>query len=117
MIISDISAPLVEGVSFRDSFVAQFKKLPPCTDPNVLRVFLAREPFDDFYLIVLDNGQTEELDDPETRAWLKARGADEDLINASITQAWNFKSAMLHIKNPIAPKQEFRPEAPRLTLV
>lgn len=116
-LISDIMVPFGEGASIKDSLLAQHKKMLPCTDPNVLRVFLVREPFDDFYTIVLDNGQTEELDDTETRQWLADHGADEDLINKGVTQAWNFKSALLHIKNPIQPKQVFRPEAPKLNLV
>lgn len=116
-IISDIAMPFAEGVSIRETLLAQHKLLPPCTDPNVLRVFLIREPFDEFYLLVLDNGQTEELDEHETRAWLAEHGAEEELINKGVTQAWNFKSALIHIKNPVQPRQQFRPEAPKLNLV
>lgn len=117
MIISDITLPFAEGVSIKEALLAQHKKFPPNTQPNTLRVFIVREPFDDFYTLVLDNGQTEEFDEGDTRAWLEQRGADEDLINKAVTQAWNFKSALIHIKNPIIQKQEFRPEAPKLDLI
>lgn len=116
-IISDIMVPFAEGASIKESLLAQHKMLPPCADPNVLRVFIVRAPFDDFYDLVLDNGQTEELEDAEARQWLQERGADEDLINKAITQAWNFKSALIHIRNPIMPRQPVRPESPRLNLV
>lgn len=117
MIITDISAPLNLGQPIREALLAQHKFLPPCTDKTVLRVFVIREPFDDMFLLVLDDGQTEELEDAETRQWLADRGASEDLINEGLTQAWNFKSALLHIKNPIRIRTEVRPETPRLNLL
>lgn len=116
-IISDIAIPFADGISIKESLLAQHKHLPPNTEPNTMRVFIVREPFDDFYNLVLDNGQTEELDEDATRLWLAERGADEELVNKVITQAWNFKSAICIIKNPVTPRQVFRPEAPKLTLV
>ncbi|MGV0949166.1 MAG: hypothetical protein ACOYB3_00745 [Azonexus sp.] len=116
-ILSDITVPFAEGLSIKENLLAQHRFFPPNDKPNTLRVFIVREPFDDFYHLVLDNGQTEELDEEATRIWLEERGAGEDLINAGITQAWNFKSALIHIKNPTIPKQPFRPEAPKLNLV
>ena len=115
--ISDIAVPFSEGASIKDTLLAQHRMLPPNAEPNSLRVFIVREPFDDFYNLVLDNGQTEELDEETARLWLSERGADEDLVNRVITQAWNFKSAICLIKNPVLPKTVFRPEAPKLTLV
>lgn len=117
MIISDITVPFAEGVSIKESLIAQHRKLPPNTVQNTLRVFIVREPFDDFYTLVLDNGQTEEFDEEGAREWLANRGADEELINQSITQAWNFKSAIILIRNPIVLRQEFRPEAPKLDII
>lgn len=116
-IISDIAVPFGAGLTIKESLLAQHRFLPPNNVPNTLRVFIVREPFDDFYTMVLDNGQTEEMDEEGTRIWLAERGADDDLVDAAITQAWNFKSALVTIKNPIIPKQQFRPEAPQLTLV
>jgi hypothetical protein len=117
MLISDIAVPFSTGLSIKENLLAQHRLLPQNTEPNSIRVFIVREPFDDFYTLVLDNGQTEELDDEGTRAWLAERGASEDLINKSVTQAWNFKSAILLIRNPTSPKQQFRPEAPKLNLI
>lgn len=117
MIISDIALPFAEGASIKEALLAQHKKFPPNDVPNSLRIFIVREPFDDFYTMVMDNGQTEEFDEDGTREWLIERGADEDLMNKAIIQAWNFKSAILHIHNPKSPKQSFRPEAPKLNLV
>lgn len=116
-VLSDIAVPFAEGLSIKDSLLAQHRHFPPNTEPNTLRVFIVREPFDDFYNLVMDSGQTEELDEEAARIWLSERGADEDLVNSAITQAWNFKSAICLIRNPIIPKQSYRPEAPKLTLV
>lgn len=116
-IISDIAMPFVEGISIKENLLAQHKHLPPNTVPNSLRVFIVREPFDEFYTMVLDNGQTEEHDDEGTRNWLTERGCDEELMNKALVQAWNFKSALLVIRNPKVPKQTFRPEAPKLNLI
>lgn len=112
--ISDITVPFAEGLSIRDRFLAHIKTIPPNTEPNTLRVFLVREPFDDYYMIILDNGQSEELEDEDVRAWLSMRGADEDLISRAITQAWNFYSAMVIIKNPKTPKLVYDPLDPVL---
>jgi hypothetical protein len=117
VIISDIAMPFAEGASMKDILLAKHKTFPPNDVPNSLRVFIVREPFDDFYTMVLDSGQTEEFDEDGTREWLLERGAEEELVNKAITQAWNFKSAILLIRNPVTVQHSFRPEAPQLTIV
>lgn len=112
MVITDITVPFVEGATIKERILARIAKLPANTVPNTLRVFLVREPFDDFYQIVLDGGQSEELEEPETRDWLAAHGADEELIHKAITQAWNFYSAAILIKNPKFPKSLTDPLVP-----
>jgi hypothetical protein len=114
--ISDIALPFAEGESIRDRFLKQIKTLPPNNVPNTLRVFLVREPFDDYYLIVQDDGKSEELEEDAVRQWLADRGAEEELIQKSVDQAWNFYSAMVTIKNPRTPSKALAdPLAPLLS--
>lgn len=114
--ISDIALPFVDGITVRERFVKQIRTLPPNNVPNTLRVFLVREPFDDYYLIMQDDGKSEELEEDDVRQWLKDRGADEELIQRSVDQAWNFYSAMVTITNPKTPSKALEdPLAPRLS--
>jgi len=114
--ISDITVPFVEGITIRERLLRQIKTLPPNNQPNTLRVFLVREPFDSYYLIVQDDGKSEELEEDDVRTWLKDRGADEELIQKSVDQTWNFYSAMVTIKNPRTPsKLQQDPLAPHLS--
>ena len=114
--ISDIAVPFVDGATVRERFLRQIKTLPPNDKPNTLRVFLVREPFDDFYLILQDDGKSEELEEDDVRQWLKDHGAEEELVQRSVDQAWNFYSAMVHIKNPKTPSKALAdPLAPRLS--
>ena len=112
MVISDITVPFVDGLSIKQRLLAKIATLPPNTVPNTLRVFLVREPFDDFYQIVLDGGRSEELEEEATREWLIAHGAHEDLVQKAITQAWNFYSAAIMIPNPRFPKELTDPLVP-----
>jgi hypothetical protein len=114
--ISDIAVPFVDGITVRERFIKQIKTLPPNDKPNTMRVFLVREPFDDFYLIMQDDGKSEELEEDDVRQWLKDHGAEEELIQKSVDQAWNFYSAMVIIKNPKTPsKTLLDPLAPNLS--
>jgi hypothetical protein len=114
--ISDIAVPFVDGTTVRERILRQIKALPPHNVPNTLRVFLVREPFDDFYLIVQDDGKSEELEEDDVRQWLKDRGADEELVQKSVDQTWNFYSAQVIIKNPRTPSKALEdPLAPRLS--
>jgi hypothetical protein len=124
--ISDIGVPFIEGVSVRERFVAAIAAIPRNTIPNTLQVFLVREPFDDFYLLIYDkpaddsplgkaDRQSEELEDAEVRQWLEDHGATEDQIQKSVVQAWNFYSSMVTIVNPKTPKTLPDPIAPQIT--
>jgi hypothetical protein len=114
-IVSDIGVPFSTGQqSVRERFLAKIKLMPPNTEPNTIRVFLVREPFDDFYLIVMDDGKSEELEEDDVRKWLTERGADEDLVQRSVDQAWNFYSAAVIIRNPRTPPKVYDPVAPNI---
>lgn len=114
--ISDITVPFAEGQSVRDRFLDAIKTLPPNDVPNSMVVYLVREPFDDFYLIVQENGRSEELEEDGVRQWLADRGAGEELIQRSVDQAWNFYSARVLIMNPRTPaKVLLDPLAPNLS--
>jgi len=114
-VIGDIGLGVTEMPSLKDRMLALHRTLPPNDVPNSLRVFIVREPFDEYYTLVLDNGYTEEFEDLETRAWLGARGADEELVNKVMTQAWNFYRALCIIKNPKPVVESQSPLAPRIT--
>ena len=113
-IISDITLPFVQGQTIRDRFLAKAKAAPPNTVPNSLRVFLIREPFDDFYLIYLDDGKSEEMEEMDVRQWMADRGAEEDLIDRAVNQARNFYSASVIIPNPRTPPKIFDPVEPNI---
>lgn len=113
-IISDITTPLVQAQSIRERFLARAQAAPPNTIPNSLRVWLIREPFDDFYLVYLDDGKSEELEELDVRKWLADRGAEEELVQRSVDQAWNFYSACVIIPNPRTPPKVFDPVEPNI---
>ena len=114
-VIGDIGLGISEVSSLKEQILAERLSMPPNDIPNSLRVFVAREPFDDFFTLVMDNGHSEELEDQEARDWLKSRGANEELIQKTITQAWNFYRAVCIIRDPKYPKETSSPLAPRLT--
>lgn len=68
-----------------------------------LHVLILREPFSYFFELHLDNGQTEELEPDDCRAWFKERGADMDKIEKVLDHVWNFQRAEVFIKNPKEP--------------
>lgn len=113
--VGDIGFGVPEVSSLKDKMLAVQQALPPNEVPNSLRVFVMREPFDDFFHLITDNGHSDELEDADARAWLKARGADEELIQKTITQAWNFYRAVCLILNPKYPQEDLSPLAPKLT--
>ena len=116
-LIGDIGLSVPEGMTQKDVYIAEYKALPPNTVPNSLRIFIVREPFDEWYTLIMDNGQTEELEDLETRAFLVARGADEDNLKQTMDQAWNFYRAICMISNPKQVVETLSPIAPRITTV
>lgn len=113
--IGDIGLGVTEGQSMKDRYLAVFRSLPPNDVPNSLRVFVVREPFDEYYSLVLDNGYSEEFEDLETRAWLHEHGATEDQIKQVMDQAWNFYRALCLIHNPRQVVEVQSPLAPKIT--
>lgn len=90
--------------------------MPPNTEPNTLRVFIIREPFDDYYLLINQNGHSEEMDEMQVREWLSERGALEELVDKVVAQAWNFYSAMCLIRNPKTPIPVYDPLSPQISV-
>jgi hypothetical protein len=113
--IGDIGLGTAELATQKERYIAEFRGLPPNNVPNSLRVLVCREPFDDWYTIMTDNGHSEEFEDLETRGWLAARGASEEQIQKTVTQAWNFYRAVCLIHNPKYPQTTDSPLAPKLT--
>lgn len=77
-----------------------------------LHVTILREMWGEFFTLQMDNGQTEELDPEEIRAWFKVRGADMDKMEKVFDHVWNFGRAEAEIENPKAPPVTRLPYAP-----
>lgn len=89
--------------------VAQVQEqLPP------LHVKITREPFSDYFILSLDDGQVEELDSTETHAWFNDRGANMYEVGKMLDHVWNFGSADVTISKPVKPKIRRHPTAPEL---
>lgn len=75
------------------------------TSVHPLHVTILRPPFTgDFFTLVLDNGQSEELEVEETREWFRVRGANMDVVEKALDEAWNFAESGITIKNPKVPR-------------
>ncbi len=79
---------------------------------EALHVVILREMWGEFFTLVMDNGQTEELDPEEVRTWFKVRGADMDKIEKVLDHVWNFGRAEAEIENPKEPPVTKLPYAP-----
>lgn len=91
--------------------------MPPPTGPEpkltaALHVTITREMWGEFFTLIMDNGQTEELDPEEIRAWFKVRGANMDKIEKVLDHVWNFGRAEAEIENPKEPPITKLPYAP-----
>ena len=82
--------------------------------PDELHVIIRREMFSDYFSLILDNGQSEELEPEELREWFKIRGADMDKMEKVFDQAWNFKRAEVIISKPKTPKLNRPSYAPEI---
>ena len=81
--------------------------LPP------LRLRITREMWSEFFIITrLDNNYTEELEPDETRAWLKAHGADMAKSEKVLDHVWNFGLVETTIHRPIEPPIQKRDAEP-----
>jgi hypothetical protein len=79
-----------------------------------LHVIILREPFGEFFTLVLDNRHTEELEPEDCRQWFKDRGADMQKVEKALDQTWNFYRAEVNIRNPKEPPMPQIPYAPKL---
>lgn len=66
----------------------------------------------EFFTLHHDNGQSEELDPEEARAWFKVRGANMSEMEKVMDQCWNFGRAEVEIENPKIPPSTKLPYAP-----
>ena len=89
-------------------------KLPVVDESKRLHVIIQREPFGDYFHLTLDNGETEELEPEETRAWFKVRGANMDKIEKVLDHVWNFYYAEVNLTNAKEPPRPELPHAPKL---
>ncbi len=81
---------------------------------NKLHVVVTREPFGDYFTLTLDNGQSEELEAEDTRAWFKVRGAKMDAVEKALDYCWNFYHVDINILNPKTPPVSELPHAPKI---
>lgn len=83
-----------------------------------LRVMVAREPFADYFTLIIDDEQggfhTEEMDDWSLIDWMMARGFTEDATFKAKDQAWNFGKAVAETSTPKKVKQPVDPLAPKI---
>lgn len=77
-------------------------------------VVIKREPFADFFELVLPNGHTEQLDPDEARAWFKERGADMEKTEKAFDYAWNFYESEAEINRYSEPEEKRHPHSPNL---
>lgn len=77
-----------------------------------LHVVIDRPMWGEFFTLLLSNGQTEELDTEETKAWFKIRGANMDKMDKVLDHVWNFGHAEIDIENPKEPPITRLPYAP-----
>lgn len=85
---------------------------PPAVEP--MHVVILREPFIEYFTIVLDNGHSEELEVEDCRQWFKDRGADMDKIEKALDHCWNFYRSEVLIHNPKEPPAPKLPHSPKL---
>lgn len=78
-----------------------------------VKVIITREPFSDFFVLLLDSGHTEELEVEETRAWFRERGADMHKLEPVLDEVWNFGHSVVTIDNfklPVVKHPAFEPQ-------
>lgn len=87
---------------------------PKGVPQNALHIVIMHEIFTEFFILLLDNGHTEELDHDDTRNWFKIRGANMDAADKALDHAWNFKKSEFYIANPKDPRVTLPQHAPKL---
>lgn len=79
-----------------------------------VHVVILREPWMEYFTLVLDNGDSEELEVEDTRQWFRERGANMDAVEKALDQAWNFYRSEVNINKPKLPPQPKLPHAPKI---
>lgn len=88
--------------------------MPKGVPKGALHVVIMHEIFTELFVLLLDNGHTEELDPEDTREWFRIRGANMDAADKALDHAWNFKKAEFYIGTPKDPRVTLPQHAPRL---
>lgn len=86
----------------------------PLEPPKPLHVLVLRTPFSDFFVLQMDDGQSEEFEPEDCRAWFKDRGANMDKVEAALDHCWNFQRAEILIHNPKEPSTPKLPHSPNI---
>lgn len=77
-------------------------------------ILVTREPFSDYYVLTLENGQTEELEVEEAKTWFREHGARMDAVDKAMDHCWNFYSVQITIADFRIPKSQTHAHAPKL---
>lgn len=79
-----------------------------------MTVMVSREAFSDFFVIQLENGQSEELEPEEARQWFREHGANPDVVEKCLDHVWNFRQAEITIADFRLPRYKLHAFAPKL---
>ena len=123
-LIGELGLQFSTGPSQKDQLLAALPTQPRNTIPSSLRVFVVREPFDEYFTIIEDHlksGQalpknhvypTHELEMEDVVEWLMEHGANEKLALDTMNQAWNFYLSGCVIRNAKLQTHPFQPGDP-----
>lgn len=79
-----------------------------------MAVHVTREPFADYFVITLENGQSEELEVEDTKQWFREHGANMDVVDKCLDHVWNFGRADVVISDFRLPKYKLHAHSPKL---
>lgn len=87
----------------------------PLPSPKPLHVTVERTAGLPWFVVILDSGESEELEPDETRAWFKVRGANMDVVEGALDYCWNFWRVEVTINNPKTPPRSTLLTAPHVS--
>ena len=79
-----------------------------------MTVDVSREAFSDYFVIRLENGQSEELEPEEARQWFREHGANMDAVEKCLDHVYNFRQAVIVITDFRLPRYKLHAHAPKL---
>lgn len=79
-----------------------------------MTVLVTREPFSEFYVIQLENGQTEELEIEDVRQWFREHGANMEVVEKALDHCWNFYRVEIRIGDFRIPRKQDFAHAPKI---